>query len=277
MSLILKQETANSVPTPPAGKGTVFINGSNQLTVKDSDGNSTSIPTFTATGNTSVFFNDAGALGQDASLTFDKTTDLMTVANLTVTGTINFTSASNVSLGPVGNVKITGGSNGQFLSTNGSGTLSWSTVTSGSGIEITDDTSTNATYYPALTTSTTGSISTANVSSTKLYFNPSTGSLVATDFNSLSDERFKTNLVKLENTRKVLDQISGYSFDWLDGTGSSYGVVAQEIEKVMPNAVTDGEKKTVNYAAIMAFMLEAIKDLYVEIDGIKKDISKVVK
>ena len=75
MSLILKQENANSVPTPPAGKGTIFLNGSDQLTIKDSAGNTTSIPTFTATGNTSVFFNDDGTLGQDATLTFNKTTD----------------------------------------------------------------------------------------------------------------------------------------------------------------------------------------------------------
>ena len=88
MALILKQEANANVTTPPAGSGTVFLNGSDQLTVKDSAGNTSAIPTFTPTGNTSVFFNDNGALGQDANLTFDKTTDLMTVSNLTVTGTL---------------------------------------------------------------------------------------------------------------------------------------------------------------------------------------------
>lgn len=46
-------------------------------------------------------------------------------------GTVNFTNTTNVSLGAVGNLRITGGSNGQVLTTNGSGNLSWSTVSGG--------------------------------------------------------------------------------------------------------------------------------------------------
>lgn len=52
----------------------------------------------------------------------------ITANNVNATGNINFTGA-NVSLGAVGNVRVTGGTNGQFLTTNGSGTLSWSNVT----------------------------------------------------------------------------------------------------------------------------------------------------
>jgi len=63
-------------------------------------------------------------------------TSVGTLTGLTSTGTINLTSASNVSLGPVGNVKITGGSNGQYLQTDGSGTLTWATVSSGSTSNI---------------------------------------------------------------------------------------------------------------------------------------------
>ena len=52
------------------------------------------------------------------------------VANLTANGVVNFTSTSNVALGAVGNVKVTGGMSGQYLTTDGSGNLSWTTVTS---------------------------------------------------------------------------------------------------------------------------------------------------
>jgi hypothetical protein len=55
-------------------------------------------------------------------------TSVGTLAGLTANSTIDFTSASNVALGPVANVHITGGSNGQYLQTNGSGTLSWANV-----------------------------------------------------------------------------------------------------------------------------------------------------
>ena len=55
-------------------------------------------------------------------------TSVGTLANLTSDGTVNFTNASNVALGAVGNVHITGGSSGQYLQTDGSGTLSWASI-----------------------------------------------------------------------------------------------------------------------------------------------------
>ena len=59
-------------------------------------------------------------------------TSLGTLTGLTSNGTVNFTNASNVALGAVANVHITGGSLGQYLSTDGSGTLSWVSVSSSS-------------------------------------------------------------------------------------------------------------------------------------------------
>jgi len=55
-------------------------------------------------------------------------TSVGTLSGLTATGIINLTGASNVSLGAVGNVKITGGSSSQYLQTDGTGNLSWATV-----------------------------------------------------------------------------------------------------------------------------------------------------
>ena len=67
----------------------------------------------------------------------------------------------------------TDGDSNQVLQTNGSGTLSWADL----GVTITDDTTTNATRYVHFSSATSGNISTLNASSTKLRFNPSTGSL----------------------------------------------------------------------------------------------------
>lgn len=74
------------------------------------------------------------------------------------------------------------GSVNQVLTTDGAGTLSWSTPAS--SITITNDTSTNATYYPAIVTATSGSTSGIRTSSTKLTFNPSTGRLTANLLNA---------------------------------------------------------------------------------------------
>jgi hypothetical protein len=68
-------------------------------------------------------------------------TSVGTLSNLTSNGTINFTGASNVSLGAVGNVKVTGGSNGQYLQTDGTGNLAWSNVAAGGGSSISNGTS----------------------------------------------------------------------------------------------------------------------------------------
>ena len=60
-------------------------------------------------------------------------TSLGTLTGLTSGGTVDFTTASNVTLGPVANIHITGGSNGYFLSTDGSGGLSWSSASAATG------------------------------------------------------------------------------------------------------------------------------------------------
>ena len=56
-------------------------------------------------------------------------TSLGTLTGLTSGGNVNFTSASNVSIGSNSTVKITGGSSGQTLTTDGTGSLSWTTFT----------------------------------------------------------------------------------------------------------------------------------------------------
>lgn len=60
---------------------------------------------------------------------------------LSANGNVNFTNSPNVALGTVGNVVITGGTNGQYLQTNGSGGLTWATVSAGSGASISNGTS----------------------------------------------------------------------------------------------------------------------------------------
>jgi len=76
--LILKQNTAASVPTPAAGKGTIFLSDSDVLSVKNSSGAVESFPTVGGS-NTQVIFNDDAALSGSANYTFDKTTNVLTV------------------------------------------------------------------------------------------------------------------------------------------------------------------------------------------------------
>jgi hypothetical protein len=73
------------------------------------------------------------------------------------------------------------GTSGYVMTSNGASAPTWSALPS-SGITITDDTTTNATRYLTFTNATTGSITGENVASTKLQFNPSTGTLTSTAF-----------------------------------------------------------------------------------------------
>lgn len=237
--------------------------------------NITSVGTLSSLSVTGNITGGNASLGNVASANF-LTGTLTTSAqpNITSVGTLTGLTVNGTSnLGNVGNVIIAGGSSGQVLITNGSGNLSWATVASGAGeITITDDTSTNSTFYPTFTSATSGNVTGETVSSTKLTFNPGTGFLSATNFNSLSDINYKTNLAKIENALDAIDKINGYTFDWLDGAGSDTGVVAQEVEQAIPNSVTDVDgRKTVKYSAITAYLLQAVKELKQEIEILKSE------
>jgi hypothetical protein len=140
------------------------------------------------------------------------------------------------------------------------------------GLTITNDTSTDNTYYIPFTTSTSGSLNTANVSSSKLFFNPSSGLLTSTDYNSSSDMTLKQDFVPIQNPLDIIGQLTGFGFTWKESKQKAYGLSAQEVEKVIPEIVKerpDGTKG-INYMNLVAFLVEAIKDLKQEVTELKK-------
>lgn len=82
------------------------------------------------------------------------------------------------------------GTNTQALVTNGSGTLSWAT----NSVVISNETADAGTNYVAFTTATSGQITTAKVSNTKLTFQPSSGTLSATILSSTGNTTVGANL-----------------------------------------------------------------------------------
>lgn len=112
-------------------------------------------------------------------------------ANSDITSLSGLTTALSIGQGGTGATTATAaitallpsqtGNSGKVLQTNGT-VAAWETVSSGSGISITDDSSTNAVRYPLFTNAITGSITTEFVSSAKLNYNPSTGVFTATSF-----------------------------------------------------------------------------------------------
>jgi len=85
--LILKQNAANSVPTPPSGKGTIFLDDSDTLSVKVSDGNVQTFPTVGAS-NAQVVFMDGTTLTGENAFTYDFNTNILTVTGNVAAGNV---------------------------------------------------------------------------------------------------------------------------------------------------------------------------------------------
>lgn len=85
-----------------------------------------------------------------------------------------------------------------------------------------------------------------------------------------SDIRLKENIQPIENALEKVESISGNTYDWKDGydeihshKGNDVGVIAQEIEQILPQIVTnrDNGYKAVQYEKIIPLLIEAIKEL----------------
>jgi len=92
-----------------------------------------------------------------------------------------------------------------------------------------------------------------------------------------SDERLKDNIKKIENPIDKLENINGVEFDWIpmegihENEGHDVGVIAQEVEKVIPEIVEtrDNGYKAVKYEKIVPLLIESIKELKDEIEKLK--------
>ena len=76
-----------------------------------------------------------------------------------------------------------------------------------------------------------------------------------------SDERLKKNIKTIPNALETVKKLRGVSFERKDFTGKGIGVIAQEIEQVLPEVVVEGEYKSVSYGNIVGLLIEAIKEL----------------
>jgi hypothetical protein len=139
----------------------------------------------------------------------------------------------------------------------------------GAGSTVFNDTTTDQEFFPLFTDITTGTITSSGISTSKLTYNPSTGTLTAVDLNATSDINLKENIHTVENALETVSSLRGVSFDWKENGKSSYGVIAQELEDILPELVKQGEIKSVNYNGIIGVLIEAIKELKEEIKIIK--------
>jgi hypothetical protein len=105
-----------------------------------------------------------------------------------------------------------------------------------------------------------------------------------TQSGSPSDINLKENLVKISSPLEKISQINGYTFEWKEGSPArgnisniveDAGVVAQEIETILPEIVrTSDNNKVINYNGITALLIEAIKEQQTLITALQEKLER---
>jgi hypothetical protein len=249
-------DTACNVLFTTAATGDLPPKSGTNLTFNSSSG------VLTATGF-------AGALTGDVTGNADTATALATARNI---AGVSFDGSANISLA-LTNLGISDGTNGQFLQTNGSGTFSFATVStptlSSLSLDTTDDVQFDSFGVGTAASGTTGEIRATND---------------VTAFYS-SDVALKEDITNISNPLEAVDKLNGVLFNWkqsyIDQRGGEdgyfvrkkdVGVIAQDVEKVLPEAVAtrpDGVK-AVKYDRLTCLLIEAVKALKLEIEELKK-------
>lgn len=102
---------------------------------------------------------------------------------------------------------------------------------------------------------------------------------------SSSDRRWKTNIKNIDSPLEKISQINGVEFDWIEdepvhgNKGHDIGVIAQEIEKILPDAVQTRESgmKAVKYEKVIPLLIEAVKEQQKQIEELKQLLNGITK
>jgi hypothetical protein len=93
----------------------------------------------------------------------------------------------------------------------------------------------------------------------------------------------KENIKPIDNPIEKINQIGGYEYDWVpmegihENEGHDIGVIAQEIEAILPEIVTTRGNgyKAVKYERLVALLIECVKDQQIQIDELKNILDNI--
>lgn len=91
------------------------------------------------------------------------------------------------------------------------------------------------------------------------------------DFYMVSDKRRKHDIEKISNALDIISRLEGKTFKLNDSDVSRAGVIAQELQEVLPNLVSEDKNGylAVNYQSLSGYFIEAIKEQQAEIEALK--------
>ncbi|WP_028524146.1 tail fiber domain-containing protein [Runella limosa] len=104
--------------------------------------------------------------------------------------------------------------------------------------------------------------------------------------NAISDVRTKRNIAPISNALQMVNQLNGYYYNWTTSNEKQVGLIAQEVENVLPELVSHNESGTkfLNYDGLTPVLVEAIKEQQqllqlqaTQIKELQKEIEKLKK
>ena len=88
-----------------------------------------------------------------------------------------------------------------------------------------------------------------------------------------SDAKLKKNVATVSNALDKVNLLRGVEFDYIANDKHSIGVIAQEVESVLPDLVEGDETKSVAYGNLTAVLIEAVKELTAEVNTLKAELN----
>ena len=81
-----------------------------------------------------------------------------------------------------------------------------------------------------------------------------------------SDKRLKNNIIKIDDSNSVINSLNGYKYEWNEKsnqTGEGVGVIAQEVQELIPSAVKENKDGylSVDYIKLIPYLIEEVKGL----------------
>ena len=92
-----------------------------------------------------------------------------------------------------------------------------------------------------------------------------------------SDERLKENIYTIDNASDRINEIDGVYFNWVGKQERNVGVIAQQVQKVLPEVVSEDKNGylSVDYGAIVPLLIETVKDQGSRITYLEKKIEEL--
>ncbi|MEN0060192.1 MAG: tail fiber domain-containing protein [Bdellovibrio sp.] len=262
--------TAGTNPTTISGYGLTdaVVNGgqAGAVTIGPSDSNDLKLQ---SGGGTKVTLNSSGQLGVGTT----GPTELLEVAGTTGT------SAAYLSLNNISSGSLLGA--GIRMKKNGTSQF-------GIGVDYNGNGTRNFWFYdyvaakPRMLIDPNGKMGVGTTSPGQLFQVGASGDstvAVANAWNTFSDRRLKDIIGPIPQAGSIVDQLTGYYYTWKKGedTSRQVGVIAQEVEAVLPELVKTGSDgiKTVDYPKLSAVLIEALKEVRRENESLKSNLQQL--